>query len=333
MDMNGYGFINHRGTETRSRKKDRTNRIKSSVSREVILKIGLIPSFCSWPTPDAERLDNGWHRWFTEGQQLRMIDFLFSLPLWLLGIILNLWLISFGLVGLVVARRRVLPELHLRYDDAYFGAAVVQSAMLLYGLVAALTAVGVWQRHSQAAETVSGEATAIASLWRDLGSYPQLQRDQMRDILRGYTEQVINEAWPQLRRGQIPREGVEWMDRLQAQLFTFEPVTEGQKILHAETVHAFNHLVQQRRQRLDAAQTRLPTVLWWVLLPGAMGCMSLCLFFHLESIRFHIILLVGLAMFLAMVLFVIFALDRPLTGDMGIGSDSYQLIYDHHMKK
>jgi hypothetical protein len=30
---------------------------------------------------------------------------------------------------------------------------------------------------------------------------------------------------------------------------------------------------------------------------------------------------------------VIFALDRPLTGDMGIGPDSYQLIYDHHMKK
>lgn len=262
-----------------------------------------------------------------------MIDFLFSLPLWLLGVMLNAWLIGFGLVGLWVARRRVLPALHLRYDDAYFGAAVVQSAMLLYGLVAALTAVGVWQRHSQAAETVSGEATAIATLWRDLGSYPQPQRDLMQGILRGYTEQVINDAWPQLRRGQIPREGVEWMDRLQAQLYTFEPVTEGQKILHAETVSAFNHLIQQRRQRLDAAQTRLPTVLWWVLLPGALGCMALCLFFHLESIRFHIILLVGLAMFLAMVLFVIFALDRPLTGDMAIGPDSYQLIYEHHMKK
>lgn len=262
-----------------------------------------------------------------------MIDFLFSLPLWLLAFLLLAWLVGFGLVGLLITRRRILPELHLRYDDAYFGAAVVQSAMLLYGLVAALTAVGVWQRHSQAADVVSGEATAIANLWRDLGSYPQPQRDQMQDILRGYTEQVINEAWPQLRRGQIPRQGVEWMDRLQAQLFTFEPVTEGQKILHAQTVSAFNYLVQERRQRLDAAQTRLPAVLWWVLLPGAMGCMALCLFFYVENIRFHIILLVGLAVFLTMVLFVIFALDRPLSGDMAIGADSYQLIYDHHMRK
>jgi len=34
-----------------------------------------------------------------------------------------------------------------------------------------------------------------------------------------------------------------------------------------------------------------------------------------------------------MVLFVIFALDRPLCGDMAISADSYQLVYDHHMKQ
>jgi hypothetical protein len=37
--------------------------------------------------------------------------------------------------------------------------------------------------------------------------------------------------------------------------------------------------------------------------------------------------------FLAMVLFVIIALDRPFVGDMGITAESYQLIYDHHMKR
>src|SRR5262245_23234139 len=127
-----------------------------------------------------------------------MIDFLFSLPLWLLAVFLTVWLMGFGLVGLWIVRRRVLPRLHLRYDDAYFGAAVVQSAMLLYGLIAALTAVGVWQRHSQASDIVSGEATAIASLWRDLGGYPSPLRDEMQAVLRGYTEQVIHDAWPQL---------------------------------------------------------------------------------------------------------------------------------------
>src|SRR5262245_46460420 len=262
-----------------------------------------------------------------------MIDFLFSLPLWLLAVLLPVWLMGFGFVGLWIVRRRVLPGLHLRYDDAYLGAAVVQSAMLLYGLIAALTAIGVWQRHTQASDIVSAEATAIASLWRSLGSYPQPVRDEMQSVLRGYTEQIINDAWPQQRRGQVPRQGEEWMDRLQARLFAFEPVTESQKILHAETVGAFNQLVQERRQRLDAVQTHLPMVLWCVLLPGAMGCIALCLFFHVESVRFHVILLIGLACYLVMVLFVIFALDRPLCGETAISAESYQLVYDHHMKK
>ena len=261
-----------------------------------------------------------------------MIDFLFSLPLWLLALVLNVWFLGFGLVGLWIVRRRVLPALHLRYDDAYFGAAVVQSAMLLYGLIAALTAVGVWQRHTQAADIVSAEATAITTLWRDLGGYPQPIRDEMQAILRGYTEQIINEAWPQQRRGIVPRQGVEWMDRLQSRLFAFEPVTESQKTIHAEAVRAFNQLVHERRQRLDAVHSQLPLVLWCVLLPGAMGCITLCLFFHLESVRFHVILLIGLTSLLVMVLFVIFALDRPLCGDMAISAESYQLIYDHHMK-
>lgn len=262
-----------------------------------------------------------------------LIDFLFELPLWLLAIVLNVWLMGFALIGLWIARRWVVPWLGLRYDDAYYAAALVQSAMLLYGLVAALTAVGVWSRYSQVSDVVSSEATAIASLWRDLGSYPQPVRDETRSLLRGYTEQVIHGAWPQMRRGQVPREGVEWMDRLQAQLFAFEPTTESQKILHAETLHAFNQLVQQRRQRLDSVQAGLPAVFWFVLLPGAMGCIVLCLFFNVDNAAFQVLLLLAVAGFLAMVLFVIISLDRPFVGEMGITAESYQLIYDHHMKR
>ena len=261
-----------------------------------------------------------------------IVDLLISLPLWLLAVVLNVWLMGFALAGLWFVRRYVLPGMRLDYNDAFFAAAIVTSAMLLYGLIAALTAVGVWQRHSQASDVVSREATAITTLWRDLGGYPQPLRDHTRKVLRDYAEQVVNGAWPQQRRGQIPREGVEWMDRLQAHLYAFEPATESQKILHAETLRAFNELVQQRRQRLDAVQAALPGVLWWMLLPGAMGCIVLCLFFHVVNVRFQAILLLGLAGFVAMVLFVILALDRPFSGAMAIDADSYQLVIDHHMK-
>jgi Protein of unknown function (DUF4239) len=263
---------------------------------------------------------------------MALVDFLSSLPLWLLAVVLNLWLMGVAVLGVWFVRRRLLPGMKVGYADANYAVAIATSSMLLYGLIAALTAVGVWQRHSEVSGIVSAEAAAIAGLWRDLGGYPQPQRDEMREILRGYTQQIINEAWPQQRRGKIPGEGVAWMDRFQDKLLSFEPNTDGQEIVHAETFRAFNHLVQQRRQRLDSVPAGLPGVLWLVLLPGAIGVIILFLFFYTEDANLQRFLLIGLAGFLAMVLFVIIALDRPFSGPLGITADSYQLIFDHHMK-
>ncbi|QJR09262.1 hypothetical protein DSM104443_00299 [Usitatibacter rugosus] len=263
-----------------------------------------------------------------------MIDFLFSLPLWALALVLNVWLVGFSLASVWAYRRWILPRLRIATDSSlFFAAATMQSGMVLYGLVAALTAVSVWSTHSQVKDTVSREATAIGGLWRDLGGYPQIERDAMRDVLRGYTNQIIQEAWPEQRQGRIPRMGVEWLDRFQVKLFAFEPTLESQKILHAETLGAYNRLVEARRQRLDAVGTGLPGVMWFALLPGAMGCLLLSLFFPVEDGRFQAILMAGLSGFVAMVLFVIISLDRPFHGAMAIPSDSYQLVYDQLMKK
>jgi Protein of unknown function (DUF4239) len=221
--------------------------------------------------------------------------------------------------------------LQVNFNNAYYVAPFMQSSLLLYGLIAALTAVGAWTRYSDVSRVVSAEATAITTLWRDLGGYPEPLSGSMRDVLRGYADQVINGAWPQLRRGEIPSEGVEWMDRLQNLLYSFEPASEGQKVLHAETLRAFNGLVEQRRQRLDAARAGLPGVLWFVLLGGASAGITLGLFFLVENARFQACMLLGLAASLSMVLLVIVALDTPFTGEMSIGPDSYQLIYDQHM--
>ena len=261
-----------------------------------------------------------------------MIDLLLSLPLWALALVLNVWLIGFALVSLWALRRWIVARLHIETDASlFFGAAVMQSAMVLYGLVAALTAVGVWTRHSQVSDTVSREATAIAILWRDLGGYPQRERDSMREVLRGYTKQIIEEAWPQQQQGQVPRIGVEWLNRFQAQLLPFEPSSESQKILHGVTLDAFNRMVDARRARLDSVNTALPGVMWFVLLPGAMGCLLLSLLFPIHDVRFQAILMTGLAGFVAMVLFVIVSLDRPFQGAMAISADSYRLIHDQLM--
>jgi hypothetical protein len=108
-------------------------------------------------------------------------------------------------------------------------------------------------------------------------------------------------------------------------------VTEAEKILHAETLGAYNQLVTMRRLRLDAVGTALPGVLWTVVLTGALICLAASFFFHVEDMRLHASLVALLALFVGLVIFVIFALDHPFRGDLGISPQPYRLIHGQLM--
>src|SRR3954470_22516466 len=108
-----------------------------------------------------------------------MLDLVLSLPLWELAVVLNFWLMGFALVCLWAIRRWARRRNINTNASLFYGAAVMQSVMVFYGLVAALTAVSVWTKYSQSADVVSNEATAIAILWRNLGGYPEPARDAM----------------------------------------------------------------------------------------------------------------------------------------------------------
>jgi len=261
-----------------------------------------------------------------------MFESLFDLPLLLVGPAIIAALCLFAVVGLFLVRRRLLPRLRVNQGDSEFTGAMLQSVMVFYGLAVALIAVSVFQTYSDASKVVTGEATALTMIYRDVSSYPEPIRSDLQKELRDYTDQVINQAWPLQRRGQIPTAGVEHMSNFQAVLDKFEPATEGQKVLHAETLHAYNLLFQARRLRLDAVATSLPTVMWAVIIMGAFISLSASFFFKVEDVRLHCIEVLLLAVFIGLVIFMIVALDRPFRGDLGIPADPYKLTYDQLMK-
>jgi len=261
-----------------------------------------------------------------------MPDFLFDLPLAVTGPVIIGGMCLFALAGLLLVRRLVLPHLRIHREDADFSGAMVQCVMVFYGLAVALIAVSVFQTYSDVSKIVSQEATALASLYRDVSCYSEPIRPQLQGALRDYVQYVIHEAWPLQQHGKIPGGGVELMNRFQNTLAGFEPVTEGQKLLHAEALRAYNNLIQARRLRLDAVGTALPDVMWAVIIVGAIIGLSATFFFKVEDSRLHSILVTLLAAFMGLVIFMILALDQPFRGDLGISAKPYQLIYDQLMK-
>jgi len=262
-----------------------------------------------------------------------MFVWIFDAPLFIMGPAIILLLCLFAVGGLIVVRRRLLPKLRIGAEDGDLNGSIVHAVMVLYGLAVALIMVSVWESYADASKIVSEEAASLAAIYRDVSSYPQPIRAELQKELRDYTDQVIHGAWPLQRRGQVPTAGVEHMSRFQAVLDTFEPATDGQKILHAETLRAYNLLTQARRMRLDAVETGLPAVMWTVIILGAFISLGTFFFFKVEDVRLHGILTSLLAIFMGLAIFLILALDRPFRGDLGIKPKAYELIYDQLMKE
>jgi hypothetical protein len=261
------------------------------------------------------------------------MDSIFDMPLAITGPAIILSLCAFAVVGLMLVRRFVLPRLLIRSADSEFSGTMVQSVMVFYGLAVALIAVGVFETYSDVSTIVSQEAAELGAMYRDASSYPEPIRPVLQKELRDYAQYVIHTAWPAQQKGQVALGGVEMLNRFQATLTGFEPTTDGQKIMHGEALRAYNQLIEARSLRLDAVvNTGLPSVLWVVVLAGAVISLIATFFFKVEDLRLHAILVTLVAAFMGLVVFMIFAFDRPFRGDLGLKPEPYQLVYDKVMQ-
>jgi hypothetical protein len=259
------------------------------------------------------------------------------MPIWLYeirplytGIILVVCIETISIIGLFLARHFLIPR--LRYfegaNDAVSG--TVQAIGVFYGITVGLIAAGVWNTNTNAADLVSKEAVAVATLYRDVSAYPSPLREELRSKLREYTVFVIEQAWPAQKqgRGQDVAGGTKIINDFQTRLYAFEPTTPGQVSLHNETLKAYNTLIENRRLRIDAVNGGLSAVMWVVIWLGAAISIGVAYFFNVPDLKLHVALIALISGFLALVLLMIIINDKPFYGYDSISSDPYKLILD-----
>ena len=234
-----------------------------------------------------------------------------------------------SLVGLLLVRRYILPKFHYGegINDAISG--TVQAIGVFYGITVGLIAVAVWNTNTAAAGLVSNEATSIGALYRDVNGYPSPIREELRAKLRQYTVFVITDIWPAQKKGEVHKGGVALMDDFQHTLYSFEPATQGQMALHTETLRAYNDLIEYRNLRIDSVHGGLSQTMWAVIWLGAAISIGVAYFYRIEDAKLHALLVILMAGFLALVLFMITINDKPFYGYAGIPSTPYETILEN----
>ncbi len=256
---------------------------------------------------------------------------LYDIPTWLLALLVISVFLAVSIGGLLFSRRHVTKWLvfsrEINEAVNFFGTAVAA----LYSVTLGLIAVAVWSNFSSVSNLVSKEASSIGVLYRDMGGYPEPLRSELRAKLRRYITFVIEKSWPLQQKGILNDESTLMVADIQEQMMTFQPTDLGTQIIHSEAMHKFNDMADLRRQRTDQVDSHLPGTLWTVLLAGAGLTILIGYFFFIEDLRFHIVLLSLLTMFIALMIFLILALDRPFRGEVSVSADSYVTIRDRLM--
>lgn len=252
---------------------------------------------------------------------------LYDVPSWLFAAIVIVFFLAFGLAGLVLTRRWVqrIHQVDHSHNDivGYFLAALT----VFYGITLGLVAVGTWSTFSAVSDKVDGEAQLVASLYRDVGAYPDPVKSQLRLDLAGYLRNVITVSWPLQREGHVPYLSGTYLAAFQDHLMAFKPTEANETVVQAEVFKQLNNLIETRRGRLNAVNTGLPAPIWALVVIGGLLSITTTWFFHTRSFRMHLWMTAQMCALLGLIVFMIGILDNPFRGQVSVSSAPLELVY------
>jgi hypothetical protein len=143
--------------------------------------------------------------------------------------------------------------------------------------------------------------------------------------LRRYLDEETGTGWSEQHRGQVSTQGTKLVDEFSKQLSSFRPDREsGESMVHQEALRTFSEFVERRRIRVQAAETSIPTVIWYVVLVGAVLNVFVLWLFDLNRTS-HFVLSGVLTIFIGLVVYMVAVLDQPFRGAHGLQPDDLVL--------
>lgn len=192
---------------------------------------------------------------------------------------------------------------------------------LVYGALLGFTVVVGWQQFLSASVNVASEASALATLYRQTVAMPEPEQAQLREQLRNYAGALQGPEWGRHEFERISDTGRSALTQMYRIAGTAQPDGVSSPI-NSEFLSQLTQLASDRSTRILDAKPRIPPLLWCALIFGGAVLITLTSFMRLASQRAHSALVGAVAVLLALLLYVVFALDHPF-GPMGVSPEPF----------
>lgn len=254
-----------------------------------------------------------------------LVDWLYGVPTWEMGIVVVAVIVGLALLGLVVSSRVLHLEIRRKHNEfAGFNSALVG---VIFAVLLAFIAVAAWESFDKASGTAAIEASLAGDLFRDANLMPEPQRTQLMSDMRDYVQIVLFKEWPEMAKGApIGDEGWTPLNKFHRTLSQIAESNPVQLAMLGEALQRLNSLYDARRNRLLAAQDHIDPSVWWVLIIGTVITIGFTYLFGMESFPIHLLMTGVVAGSLALVLVLIIAFDYPFRGEVQVAPDGFRIV-------
>ncbi len=253
-----------------------------------------------------------------------MIAWLESLPTFWAGVVVvGGFLVSTLVVGYLV-ETFTSQEIRAAHNDrAGFILAVVG---VIYAVLLAFIAIGVWERFQGAEARTYDEAGALATVYRDAGSFSNGR--ELRATLRAYVHSVIDNEWPRLSRGAGSPVSDALLEAIDRDVRALPADTPQLQDIQAQMLAAMDTALMDRQTRLTIDFNGINGILWAVLIIGAYLTVAFTYFFGFERAIMQQLMIGTLSLMIGLVLFLVMALDFPYRGSIAVQPEAFRSLLE-----
>src|SRR5215208_6029473 len=225
--------------------------------------------------------------------------------------------------GLVLVQSLVPTERRKQHNDV---------AGFIYAVLLGLMLIAVWEQWNAAQDVASDEANQLAGIFWFAHALPQPEGRHIQELSRSYAQVVVEEEWPLMEQGRSSPKAWDTLDELRATILGLDPPTGAQQVRYNQVLEQLHALGDARRERLLAANEGLATILWVVLIGGAVVTIAFTYLFGLDNTVVHTLMVAALAMILSLSLFTVAALDYPFKGDVRIHPAAFEQVLERFLE-
>jgi hypothetical protein len=216
-------------------------------------------------------------------------------------------------------RPRFRDEEHTDVKSVYFSMVGV-----LYAILLAFVVVVAWEQFNAAKEATHTEATRLSNLLRDAGAFPPADRQQVRVAIVDYVEAVVEDEYDAMAEGRPSERATTAYERIWTEFYGVDVKNEPAITFYAQSLSRLNELGEARRLRVLASRSTIPVPLWILLIGGGMLTIAWLYPFHMSNVRTQTVAIATIGAFTGFILFLVYALQHPFTGEVAIDASVYQ---------